>query len=206
MITVSPMNIFSCAADLLWSRMTREYPDLKFALSEGGIGWIPYFLERVDYVYKQHKSWTRQDYGNKLPSEVFRERFVTCFIDDPVGVRERDKVGIDTITWECDYPHSDSTWPNAPEALYERHFHGVPDEDIHKITHRNALRTFRLDPFAHIPKEACTVGALRRQATDVDLSLKSHGGRPPTDEDRPVTAGDITRQLATAFVGPQQNA
>ena len=202
MITVSPMNIFSCAADLLWSRMTREYPDLRFALSEGGIGWIPYFLERVDYVYKQHKAWTRQDYGDRLPSEVFRERFITCFIDDPVGVAEREKVGLDTITWECDYPHSDSTWPKAPEALFERHFAGVPEREVHQITHGNALRTFRLDPFVHLPREQCTVGALRAQAKDVDLSLQSHPGRPPAEHDGPVTAADITHQLATAFVAP----
>jgi predicted TIM-barrel fold metal-dependent hydrolase len=199
MITVSPMSIFSCAADLLWSRMTRRYPKLRFALSEGGIGWIPYFLERVDYVYQQHKAWTRQDYGNKLPSEVFRERFVTCFIDDPVGVAERHRVGIDTITWECDYPHSDSTWPKAPEALFSRHFQGVPEAEVHKITHQNALRTFRLDPFAHLPRAQCTVGALRARAAGVDLGLKSQGGKPPAEHAGPVTAGDITRQLASAF-------
>jgi predicted TIM-barrel fold metal-dependent hydrolase len=52
MISVTPMSIANCAADLVWSRMLRKYPNLKIALSEGGIGWIPYFLERVDYVYK----------------------------------------------------------------------------------------------------------------------------------------------------------
>ena len=47
MITLQPMNIVQAAADLLWSRPIKEYPDLKIALSEGGTGWIPYFLERV---------------------------------------------------------------------------------------------------------------------------------------------------------------
>ncbi len=203
MITVSPISIVNCAADLLWSQIFRRYPKLKFALSEGGIGWIPYFLERADYVYQHHHKWTHQDFGNKLPSELFREHVVTCFIDDQAGIKNRHQVGIDTISWECDYPHSDTTWPRAPEILW-RSLEGIPDDEINKITHENALRAFQLDPFAHLSKEACTVAALRDRAKDVDLSpLKSRGGKPPTEETgRPVTSEDITKQLASAFMTP----
>ncbi len=86
MITVSPINVFGCAADLVWSRVLRDYPDLSIVLSEGGIGWIPYLLERMDYVYKQHHLWTHQDFAGKTPSQVFREHITTCFIDDKTGV------------------------------------------------------------------------------------------------------------------------
>ena len=27
-----------------------QFPTLRVALSEGGIGWLPYFLERVDHL------------------------------------------------------------------------------------------------------------------------------------------------------------
>ena len=203
MITTSPMSIASCAADLVWSQVLRRYPTIKFALSEGGIGWIPYFLDRVDYVFKHHHQWTNQDFGGKLPSDVFREHIITCFIDDPVGVQLRDRVGIDTITWECDYPHSDTTWPEAPEIL-SRSLGGVPDDEINKMTHENAMREFRLDSFSHRPREQCTVAALRAEAGDVDLSLKSHGGNSPVDEVRPVTAQDITSQLAQLYATPAE--
>ena len=203
MITTSPMSIASCAADLVWSQMLRRYPTLKFALSEGGIGWIPYFLDRVDYVFKHHHQWTNQDFGGKLPSDVFREHIITCFIDDAVGVKLREQVGIDTITWECDYPHSDTTWPEAPEIL-ARSLDGVSDEDINKMTHENAIREFRLDSFSHRTREQCTVAALRAEAGDVDLSLKSHGGKAPVDEVRPVTAQDITSQLAQLYSTPAE--
>jgi predicted TIM-barrel fold metal-dependent hydrolase len=204
MITVSPISIVSCAADLLWSQVLRRYPKLKFALSEGGIGWIPYFLERADYVYQHHHKWTFQDFGGKLPSDVFREHIVTCFIDDPVGVRLRHEIGIDTITWECDYPHSDTTWPEAPERLAAS-LAGVPDDEVNRITFENALREFRLDAFAHRPREKCTVGALRAESPDVDLSLKSHGGKPPIDGGpRPITAHDIVSQLAQVYSKPPE--
>ena len=88
---------------------------------------------------------------------MFREHILTCFIDDPVGVKLRHEVGLDTILWECDYPHSDSTWPRAPERLME-YLEGVPDAEIAKITHVNAMREFRLDSFRQIPKEKCHRG------------------------------------------------
>jgi predicted TIM-barrel fold metal-dependent hydrolase len=172
MITLQPINIVQAAADLVWSPLLRRFPDLTFALSEGGIGWIPYFLERIDRVYKMHRAWTHQDFGDKLPSEVFLERIVTCFIDDPFGVESRTKLNTDMITWECDYPHSDSTWPLAPETLAGC-LVGVSDDDAAKMTHENALRIFSFDAFRHIPRERSTVGALRAQASDVDLGFRS---------------------------------
>ena len=172
MITLTPMNIVQAAADLIWSPVLRKFPTIKIALSEGGIGWIPYFLERIDYVYQHHKAWTFQDFGDKLPSQLFSERIITCFIDDAFGVENRHHLNLDNITWECDYPHSDSTWPNAPELL-AKYLGGVPDAEVNKLTHQNAMRIFQYDPFAHIPREQATVGALRGRAVDRDVSLQS---------------------------------
>ena len=176
MITLQPMNICSAAADLLWSRVIKEFPDLRFALSEGGTGWIPYFTDRIDRTYEMHHLWTGQDFGTKLPSEVFRERFLTCFISDPIGVKLRHDIGIDNIAWECDYPHSDSSWPHAPEELAEVTA-GVPDDEVNKITYENASRWYQFDPFEHRTREQCTVGALRAEAGDHDVATRSfdHG-------------------------------
>ncbi|MCX4097104.1 amidohydrolase family protein [Nocardia sp. alder85J] len=167
--TVSQITV----QDLLWGPAFRNYPGLKVALSEGGIGWIPFFLDRSDRHYTNQK-WLRRDFGGKLPSEVFREHVMACYVTDPTALTYRDKVGMDIIAWECDFPHSDSLWPDAPEfVLNELNAAGASDEDINKITWENACRFLEWDPFAHIPKEQATVGALRAQATDVDLSIRS---------------------------------
>jgi len=174
MITLQPMNIVQAAADLLWSKPIKQYPTLKIALSEGGTGWIPYFLDRVDRTYEMHSTWTHQDFGGKLPSEVFREHFMTCFISDPIGVKNRHEIGIDNICWEMDYPHSDSMWPGAPEelgAVFDTY--DVPDDEINKITHENAMRLYHFEPFTHIPKEQATVGALRKAAEGHDVSIRA---------------------------------
>ena len=153
MITLQPMNIACAAADLLWSRVLKAFPDIRIALSEGGNGWIPYFLERVDRTFEMHNEWTHHDWGGRVPSEVFREHFLTCFINDPVGVALRDQIGIDNIAWEADYPHPDGLWPDAPEDLNaEFARHGVTDDEARKISHENALRWYSFDPFSHIPK------------------------------------------------------
>lgn len=104
-----------------------------------------------------------------MPSDVFKDRVVTCFIDDPAGVQMRHLVGLDSICWESDYPHSDSTWPVSPETLAES-LNEVPDEEIDRITHLNAMRHYRFDPFSVTPRQACTVGALRARAKDVDVT------------------------------------
>jgi predicted TIM-barrel fold metal-dependent hydrolase len=194
MITLQPMNIVLCAGDLLFSPVLRKFPDLKVALSEGGIGWIPYFLERADYVYRHHAAWTNMDFGKRMPSDVFRDQIITCFIDDAVGMEVRHHLNLDQVCWECDYPHSDSTWPTAPEQA-ARYLDGLPRDEIDRITHLNAMRAFSYEPFSHIPKQEATVGALRARATDVDTTPVAHG-TGKFQEEGLVTAVTLAERIA----------
>jgi predicted TIM-barrel fold metal-dependent hydrolase len=161
------------AQDLLWGPAFRTYPDLKVAWSEAGIGWIPFFLDRCDRHYV-NQQWLGHDFGDKMPSDIFRDHSLACYVSDPVALKVRHDIGIDIIAWECDYPHSDSIWPDAPETVMrEMVGANVSDDEIHKITWENSCRHFRFDPFAHISKEAATVGALRAQSPDVDTTIRS---------------------------------
>jgi predicted TIM-barrel fold metal-dependent hydrolase len=196
MITLQPMNICQAAADLVWSRVLKEFPDIRFALSEGGTGWIPYFLDRLDRTYDMHRLWTGQDFGDRLPSDVFREHFLTCFIADPVGLELRHLIGLDNIAWECDYPHSDSSWPEAPEEL-ARVAVGVPDQELARITYENACRWYSFDPFAHRALERCTVGALRDEAKGHDVAIHSFDHGRFERKQKGVELGDLAER-ATA--------
>jgi predicted TIM-barrel fold metal-dependent hydrolase len=173
-ITCSGINIYPTAADLVWSPVFQKFKNVKIALAEGGVGWIPYFLERIDYTYEHHKAWTRPELGGQLPSEIFRERIITCFIVDKFGLGNLDAMNEDMVAWECDYPHSDTTWPRSPEVVWDS-VQGLTDEQIDKITHANAMRLFSFDPFATRPRERSTVGALREEAAGRDVSNVSHG-------------------------------
>ncbi|MGW5919563.1 amidohydrolase family protein [Nocardia fluminea] len=158
--------------DLLWGPALRTYPGLKVALSEGGIGWIPFYLDRSDRHYTNQK-WLRRDFGGRMPSDVFREHVMACYVTDRNSLKMRHEIGIDIIAWECDYPHSDSLFPDAPEfVLEELDSAGADDSDIHQITWQNACRFLNWDPFAHVSREQATVAALRESARDVDLTIR----------------------------------
>jgi predicted TIM-barrel fold metal-dependent hydrolase len=163
------------AQDLLFGPTLRRFPELRVALSEGGIGWIPFYLDRVDRHFT-NQGWLHgaDDFGGKLPSEVFRDHILACYITDPSGLLLRDRIGIDIIAWECDYPHTDTTWPESPEfAWKEFQDAGCSDEEIHKIAWQNACRFFDWDPFAHTARDQASVGALRALAKDVDVTRMS---------------------------------
>jgi len=201
-ITTMPMSVAIGAADWLNLAALHRYPSLKIALSESGIGWIPYFLERADYTNYQHKAWTHSDnyFNGMKPSEVFRRHFYSCFIDDAYGCRNIDLVGENNVCYEVDYPHSDAPWPDAPEILWKS-VSQLSDEQIDKVTHRNAMRLYDFPMFDHHAREELTVAALRARAkaAGVSTALHSGGGAAPLapgEKARIVTSGDI----ATMFM------
>ena len=133
--------------------------------------------------------------GDKLPSQVFREHVQGCFIDDLTGLRNRDAIGIDVIAFECDFPHSDSTWPTAPEVLWKSFQAAeLSDEEIDKVTWQNAARWYQLDPFEHRALSECTVDSLRAQAIDVDITPREYGASDHTHR--------IGQDVST-FLGPE---
>lgn len=133
-------NSMFAMADLLFSQMFLKHPRLKVSLSEGGIGWIPYMLERMDYTWQRHRHY--QEVPDRLPSELFREHIWGCFISDDFGVANRHQIGVDKIMWECDYPHSDSNWPNSRKVVSEM-MREVPDDEALQIVETNARNLFR---------------------------------------------------------------
>ena len=173
---VMPFQTAIFAAELLWSPILPKFPGLKVSLAEGGIGWVPYFLEKADFVYRHHRAWTGADFGDRLPSEVFRAHVQTCFIEDTTGLRNRAVIGVESVAWECDFPHSDSTWPHSPERFMESIASlDLTDDEIDAVTWRNASRWYEFDPFEHRSRTDATVGALRALAMDVDTTPREYG-------------------------------
>jgi len=142
--TLFPVNALVAAAEWLWSGVALRFPGLRVALSEGGIGWVPMLLDRVDYVLGHSASGTESTAwpSDLLPSEVLRRNFWFCTIDDPSTVALRHRIGVDHIMVESDYPHADSTWPDTQEVLAKA-FAGVPDDELRMMASGNAARLFR---------------------------------------------------------------
>ncbi|HEX3611449.1 MAG TPA: amidohydrolase family protein [Sporichthyaceae bacterium] len=139
-ITLFGCNSMFAATDLMFSPVFHKFPRLKVSLAEGGIGWLPYILERADYVWERHR-WYQNVNREVPPSELFRRNIWGCFIDDVHGLSSRHEIGVDRITWECDYPHSDSNWPNSRKRAIEV-FAEIPDDEVHRMVEWNSRELF----------------------------------------------------------------
>jgi predicted TIM-barrel fold metal-dependent hydrolase len=139
-IALFGMNSQFTTVDLLFSPVFHKFPRLRVALSEGGIGWMPYVLERLDYTWERHRYYTGINFDVR-PSELFQNHIFGCFIADNAGIEMRHLIGIDNVMFEGDYPHSDSNFPASRKKLADV-LSEVPEDQARKIAEDNARRVF----------------------------------------------------------------
>ena len=143
--TLAFANASYALTDWLMSGLFTKFPDLTLALSEGQIGWIPYIIERADVVWEENRGWNEiYETVTEPPSDLYRRHFYGCFFRDRHGVRSLDDIGVDTVTFETDYPHPDSTWPDS-RAVAEEETKGLDAETVEKVIRGNAIRMLQLD-------------------------------------------------------------
>ncbi|MCX4090879.1 amidohydrolase family protein [Nocardia sp. alder85J] len=157
-LTWGAMRTSGTMLSWLFSDMFEKYPNLKIALSEGEIGWMPYYLERAEQVLDKQRHWVAKgarfmdhagggsaDLDRLDIRKTFREHIFGCFIDDEHGIASIDSIGEDNIMCETDYPHSDSTWPDCIGVVRRRIAH-LPEQTQYKLLRGNAERLYRFTP------------------------------------------------------------
>jgi predicted TIM-barrel fold metal-dependent hydrolase len=143
--TLSFNNAMASLADWLFSGILVRHPKLTLAYSEGQIGWLPYALERADDVWLEHRAWAGvKDLVPEPPSTYFRRQVYGCFFRDRHGLESLDSIGVDRVTFETDYPHTDSTWPHTKKVAEEM-MAGLDADTVYKIVRGNAIRMLQLD-------------------------------------------------------------
>jgi predicted TIM-barrel fold metal-dependent hydrolase len=155
LMAMTTQNAQGALCDWLLSGALVAHRGLKVALSESQVGWIPYFLERMDRVW---------DYGDTIepelrarvpepPSSYLRGQVYGCVVDDVHGLQNRDLVGgIGQIMFEVDYPHADSTYPNSmrtAEKLIEAA--GLTDHEARQLVRGSAIECYDLTRFGLKP-------------------------------------------------------
>jgi predicted TIM-barrel fold metal-dependent hydrolase len=143
--TLSFANAMMSMTDYLFSGVLVRFSGLKLAYSEGQMGWVPYILERVDDVWDQHRAWAGvRDIVPEPPSTYYYDHIYCCFFRDRTGLASLDVIGEDNVTFETDYPHTDSTWPDTLQVAAEM-MAGLRQTTIDKICRDNAIKLFQLD-------------------------------------------------------------
>ena len=140
--TTNNLCMVEHVALMIFGGVFMRHPKLRIVFAEGGIGWIPYLLYKMDQVFEVHKPYMRSQITER-PSETFRRQCFATFEDDPAGVQLRHMIGVDTLMWASDYPHTNTTWPESQQVI-EKTFADLSDSDRKKIVCENAAGLYGL--------------------------------------------------------------
>ncbi|MGH7857839.1 MAG: amidohydrolase family protein [Candidatus Binatia bacterium] len=139
-ITMAPMTVGETLGMLIFGEVLPKRPDLRVVIAEGGIGWLAYYLERIDHVFEKQRFWANSKLHEK-PSTYFHRQILATFEEDLAGMRTYDLIGAGNIMFSTDFPHSDTTYPHTREVI-ERHFSQLPETDRLSMLWENAARLY----------------------------------------------------------------
>jgi predicted TIM-barrel fold metal-dependent hydrolase len=135
-----PLQLDEPLATMIFSGALERHPGLELVLAESGIGWLPYFLTRMDGEW--HELGPKLDYAPKVaPSELVRKQVMLTFEQEPLAEQLIPFIGADSCMWASDYPHTDSTFPNSLPAVEET-LGALSADDRRKITATNCARLY----------------------------------------------------------------
>jgi len=134
------LSLTACA-EWVWAAWAVRFPELKVAMSEGGIGWVAMLIDRLDNIVDR-SGYGLEGFGGLRPADVLRRNFWFCTIDDPSTIETRRAIGVENIMVEVDYPHGDGTWPDTQTVIEECWGH-IPVEELRMMTHENAAALYR---------------------------------------------------------------
>jgi len=138
-----PFDMMVAMTALVLGGVLERHPTLRVGFLESGVGWVPYFVERMhEHVEKRG----RLTPGCKRKPEEYIARgqvYVSCEPEEE-GVRFAAEVlGPDFIMYASDYPHWDSDFPNSTKPLRERG--DLTPEVKAKVLGGNAARFYGLN-------------------------------------------------------------
>jgi predicted TIM-barrel fold metal-dependent hydrolase len=132
-------------ADVLLSGVPARFPAIKFVTVESGIGWIPFALEALDYMFLENKVREERPDLDMLPSQYFERNIYACYWFEQTAPRRLlDKLAVDKIMFETDFPHPTSLYA---EEAHKRIRTGLADCDPairRMILWENAQRLYKV--------------------------------------------------------------
>ncbi len=115
-----PFDMMVATTALVMGGVLERHPRLRVALLESGVGWLPYFLDRMDEHFEKRG---RLVPGVKRePSEYVArgQLFISCEPEESALPLAVERVGAEHIMYASDYPHWDGDFPESTRPLRER--------------------------------------------------------------------------------------
>jgi predicted TIM-barrel fold metal-dependent hydrolase len=128
-------------AVMLHGGVLEKFPRMRVVSTENDIGWIAYFLHRLD---RNYDTAFLSNQPPLKPSEYAKRQLWATFQDDPPGVALYKFFGEDNFMWASDYPHTDSTWPDSRKVI-DQNFASIPEPVVRKIVYSNVERLYGID-------------------------------------------------------------
>jgi uncharacterized protein len=126
---------------MLHGGVLEKFPKLRVVSTENDIGWVAYFLHRLD---RNYDTGFLSNQPPLKPSQYAKRQLWATFQDDPPGVALYKLFGEDNFMWASDYPHTDSTWPESRKVI-DQNFASIPEPVIQKIVYSNVQRLYGID-------------------------------------------------------------
>lgn len=141
------LNATGSIVDWLFAGVVVDFPMLKVCFAECQLGWLPYYLQRMDEMWQQERPYMSEQYARtpELPSTYFKNHMYVTFFSDVLGLRLLDDIGVDNVIYGTDYPHNDTTWPDSQAELQKQTVAaGLTPEQTEKVVRGNARALFGL--------------------------------------------------------------
>ena len=131
--------------DLLMSGVLARYPKIKFVSVESGIGWIPFALEALDYQFYGNSVAEEHPEFDMLPSQYFARNVYACYWFEQTAPRRLiDKVGVDNILFETDFPHPTSLYGEEVHARIKGGLSDCEESVRRKILWENGQKLYKV--------------------------------------------------------------
>jgi len=140
---IVPMQMDEPLATMIYSGALERHPRLQLVLAESGVGWLPYFVARMDEMFEKHCLPFPGKTISTPPSEQFKRQVYATFEEEHHGPSLMPLLSEDNFMWACDYPHPDSTWPNSAAAI-EHSLGTLGESAVRKVTSETCRRLYAL--------------------------------------------------------------
>jgi predicted TIM-barrel fold metal-dependent hydrolase len=118
--STNPFEVMRAIASFIGGGVLEMYPKLRVAFLEAGVGWLPFWMERLDEHYELMPEYV--PFLRHKPSEVIRSEnfFVSCDPDEETLPYVVSRVGAEHILYASDYPHFDGRFPDTVKYTADR--------------------------------------------------------------------------------------